>query len=260
VPQGVTDAIPASPVPRLTPTAGRREGLARLIAEGRVRSVFHPIVRLCDGEVHGHEALMRPLGGVPFDSVEDLFAFAESTDLLIDLETLCREQSIRSAARLDGAGLLFLNASTRAVEDPRWSSDALDVLLAQSGFRPRHVVVEITERVAIGRRDLFRKALETFKEHGYRVAVDDVGSGHASLQALAAIEPDFLKCDMSLVRGVDTDRSRQGLLESLRALAGRMGACMIAEGVEREEEREALVNIGIELGQGYLFHGREARS
>jgi EAL domain-containing protein (putative c-di-GMP-specific phosphodiesterase class I) len=259
VQQAVSDAMLMSLVQRQTLKAVRLEELTRLIAEGRVRSVFHPIVRLRDGKVIGHEALMRPLGGVPFDSVEDLFAFAESTELLLEFETLCREQAIRAAAELEGAGLLFLNASARAVEDSRWSSDALDVMLAESGFMPQNVVVEITERVAIGRRDAFQKALETFKEHGYRVAVDDVGSGHASLQALAAIQPDFLKCDMSLVRGIDRSRIKQGLLESLGMLAGKMGARLIAEGVEREEEREALVKIGIELGQGYLFHGNEAR-
>ena len=254
VQQGVTDAMLMSLVQRQSLEAVRLEELTRLIAEGNVRSVFHPIVRLGDGEVVGHEALTRPIGGVPFDSVEDLFAFAESTELLMEFEVLCRGAAIRGAATLAGRRLLFLNASARAVEDPNWSSRALDDLLAQNGLSPHDVVVEITERVGIERQDSFQKALTTFKSRGYRVAVDDVGAGHASLKALAAIQPDFLKFDTSLVRGIDRSRIKRGLVESLRMLADRMNARVIAEGVEREEERRVLIEAGVELGQGFLFH------
>lgn len=252
--QAITDAMLMSLVQRQSLQTVRLEELTRMITEERVRSVFHPIVRLADGAVIGHEALTRPLDGVPFDSVEDLFAFAETTELLMEFEMLCRSEAIRSAGHLDGRGLLFLNASARAVEDPKWSSGAVDELLAASGLAPSEVVIEITERVGIARQDSFQRALTAFKARGYRVAVDDVGSGHASLKALAAIQPDFLKCDVSLVRGVDRSRIKQGLLESLGLLAEKMNARVIAEGVEREEERETLVRLGIELGQGFLFH------
>src|SRR5207245_184872 len=83
-----------------------------------VRSVFQPIVRLADRQIIGHEALTRPVGGVSFDSVEELFAFAESTDLIMDFERLCRRTAIETAAKTPGLGLLFINASAQAVEDP----------------------------------------------------------------------------------------------------------------------------------------------
>ena len=102
-------------------------------------------------------------------------------------------------------------------------------------LRPSDVVIEITERVGIARQDSFQKALEAFKARGYRVAVDDVGAGHASLKALAAIQPDFLKFDVSLVRGIDRSRIKQARGVS-RLLADKMNARVIAEGVEREEE------------------------
>ena len=135
-----------------------------------------------------------------------------------------------------------------------YKRQAVDDLLAQSGFSPHDVVIEITERVGIESPEAFQKALTTFKSRGYRVAVDDVGAGHASLSSLAAIEPDFLKFDVSLIRGIDRSRIKQGLVSSLRLLADRMDARVVAEGVEREEEHRVLVDIGIELGQGFLFH------
>ncbi|MFI5183901.1 MAG: EAL domain-containing protein, partial [Vicinamibacteria bacterium] len=147
--------------------------------------------------------------------------------------------------------------SAPAVLDPEWFSGAMDAILAKSGMTPRDVVVEITERLAVGSHTGFQGALRKLKDRGYRVAIDDMGAGHASLQSLAAIEPDFLKFDVSLVRDIDKSSIKRSLLETLRGLAEKMNARVIAEGVEREGERATLVALGIELGQGFLFHREE---
>lgn len=252
--QAVADAMMMSLVEKEGIEASRRDELARMIAEGGVRAVFHPIVRLSTREVVGHEALTRPLTGTAFDSVEELFSFAESTDLIVEFERLCRATAIRSVARVPGRGLLFLNASARAVEDPEWGSGVTERQLAEAGLSPHDVVIEITERVAITRHDAFGAALRLFKERGYRVAVDDMGAGYSSLTALASIEPDFLKFDTSLVREIDRSSIKRSLLDSLRSLAEKIGARVIAEGIERPEELETLKGLGIELGQGFYFH------
>ena len=255
--QAVTDAVLVSLVEREGIEAVRREELSRLIGGGGVRTVFHPIVRLADEEIIGHEALTRPPGGLSFDSVEELFAFAESTEMLQDFERLCRRTAIASAADLPHPGLLFLNASPGAVEDPDWAGPAMESALAGSGFKPKDVVIEITERVAITRLDTFQRALRTFKERGYQVAVDDMGAGYSSLQSLASIQPDFLKFDVSLVRDIDRSSIKRSLLDSLRQLAIKIDARVIAEGVERVEEMATLLDLGIELAQGYHFHREE---
>ncbi len=252
--QAVHAAILMALVQRESADAERLDQLHRLISERRLSSAFHPIVRLRDGTHIGHEALTRPDDGIGFGSVEDLFAFAESTEYLLEFERLCRHTAIRSAAAVEALGLLFLNASPQAVEDPDWSDGGMDRLLRESGLSPGDVVVEITERTAVGRLDAFQAALKAFKARGYRVAVDDMGAGYASLQSLAAVEPDFLKFDTSLVRDIDRSSIKRGLLESLRALGDKIRAQVIAEGVEREEERATLLELGIELAQGYLFH------
>jgi len=252
--QAVADAMMMSLRERESIESARRAELQRLIDDRRVRSVFHPIVQIADRGVVGHEALTRPVGAHAFDSVEELFAFAERTELLGAFERLCRSTAIKSAAALQGRGLLFLNASARAVEDPEWSNGAVDALLAKSGMSPKDVVVELTERMAVTQVDTFSAVLRSFKARGYRVAVDDMGAGYASLQSLASIEPDFLKFDVSLVRDIDKSSIKQGLLESLRSLADKIRARVIAEGIEREEERKTLLSLGVELGQGFLFH------
>ena len=255
--QAVTDAVLVSLVEREGIEAVRREELARLIGDGGVRTVFHPVVRLADEQVIGHEALTRPPAGLSFDSVEELFAFAESTEMLQDFERLCRRTAIASAASLPSKGLLFLNASPGAVEDPDWAGPAMESALAASGLKPADIVIEITERVAISRHDTFQRALRAFKERGYQVAVDDMGAGYSSLQSLASIQPDFLKFDVSLVRDIDRSSIKRSLLDSLRQLAVKIDARVIAEGVERVEEMATLLDLGIELGQGYHFHREE---
>lgn len=252
--QAVVDAACSSLLEREGRDTLRRQELSRIIEERGVRTVFHPIVRLADMGVIGHEALTRPLRTGVFDSVEEMFAFAESTELLLDFERLCRATAIRSSAALPRGGLLFLNASARAVEDAQWSAGEVDALLLQAGLSPRDVVVEITERVAIASRSSFQEALRLFKQRGYRVAVDDMGAGYASLQALASVEPDFLKFDVSLVRDIDRSSIKRSLLESLRNLGEKIHARVIAEGVARAEERDTLLQLGVELAQGFLFH------
>jgi EAL domain-containing protein (putative c-di-GMP-specific phosphodiesterase class I) len=252
--QAVSDAVLMSLTAREGVEAARHDELARMLAMEGVRTVFHPIVRISDRVPVGFEALTRAVRPSSFDSVEELFAFAESTDMIVDFERLCRKTALRTAMALDATGLLFLNASAQAILDPEWLSPPTDELLSAIGRSPREIVIEVTERMAVGRHATFPEALRRLKAAGYRVAVDDMGAGHASLQALASIEPDFLKFDVTLVRDIDKSSIKRSLLETLRGLADKMKAQVIAEGIEREEERATLASLGIELGQGFLFH------
>jgi EAL domain-containing protein (putative c-di-GMP-specific phosphodiesterase class I) len=252
--QAVSEAVLMSLTTREGVEAARHDELARMLAMEGVRTVFHPIVRISDRVPVGYEALTRALRPSSFDSVEELFAFAESTEMIVDFERLCRKTALRTAGAIEAPGLLFLNASARAILDPEWLSPVTNDLLAGIGRSPREIVIEVTERMAVGRHATFPEALRRLKAAGYRVAVDDMGAGHASLQALASIEPDFLKFDVTLVRDIDKSSIKRSLLETLRGLADKMKAQVIAEGIEREEERETLAALGIELGQGFLFH------
>jgi len=225
-----------------------------MIARSAVRTVYHPIVRISDLSSIGVEALTRPVTQHSFESVEALFAFAEGTDRLLAFEGVCRRQAIRSATE---PGLLFVNCSARALEDPEWLSPEMLGLLAEAGRVPNQIVVEVTERVAVRRDMAFRAALRSLRERGFRFAIDDMGAGYSTLQTLADLEPDFLKFDVSLVRDIHRSRIKQSLLETLRSLAGKIRARVIAEGVETEEERQELQRLKIELGQGLLFRAEE---
>jgi EAL domain-containing protein (putative c-di-GMP-specific phosphodiesterase class I) len=233
-------------------TARRRE-LRRILQSKDILIRYQPIVRLGDGSVFGYEALSCGPEGDLFQNPEMLFSFAEKTDQIVDLERLCRTESVRGAARLPRGHKLFLNCSAHGITDAEGLSAALLGHAEGSGLAPADVVLEITERVAVTAWNEFRRRIDSLREMGFRVAIDDMGAGYSSLHSVAEVDPDFLKFDIALVRDIHLSPIKKGLLESLCLLAERIDAQVIAEGVEKEEEFETLREMKVPFGQGYLF-------
>jgi EAL domain-containing protein (putative c-di-GMP-specific phosphodiesterase class I) len=119
---------------------------------------------------------------------------------------------------------------------------------------PRQVVIEITERTAIKDYPAFRERLRAFRDRGYRFAVDDAGSGYAGLGSIANLEPDFIKLDISLITGIDSNPIKQRLVETMVRFANHQGAKVIAEGVERAEEFNTVKRLGVHLVQGFFIN------
>jgi len=234
---------------------GRLAELLQLLDRRELTIRYQPIVRLADGTVHGYEALALPHAGGGFETAEMLFTFAEESGRVVELDRLCRREALASAAGLCdiGGGIrLFLNASAPAFGEGDFAAELAEGA-REVGLEPREIVVEVTERVAITEWRAFRRCLTEIRRHGIEVAIDDMGSGYSSLQAVAEIEPDYLKFDCSLTLDVHRSRIKRDLLESLVHLAGKIGARTVAEGLEGVEEFEAVCAMGIEYGQGYLF-------
>jgi EAL domain-containing protein (putative c-di-GMP-specific phosphodiesterase class I) len=231
----------------------RKAGLQQIIADGDVRTLVHPIFRLKDLAVVGYEALSRGPENSEFERPDKLFKVAYDADLVITLERLCRKRAFEIAERLPEGRMLFINIEPEAVADPELRDIMFTTLLADSQVKPEHVVFEITERTAINDFAAFRATLEYLRTLGFHVAVDDGGAGYGSLQCLAEVRPDWLKIDISLIRGVDTDSVRRSLVSSMAMFAERMGVKLVAEGIERPEELKVVRELGIEYGQGFLF-------
>ncbi len=227
--------------------------LGRLLAASDLHVNYQPIVHLVDGTVHGFEALSSgPSGGV-FESSEVLFAFAEETQSITHLERLCRERALAGFQVAATDRRLFVNSSSYGVADPELRSGAFRRRLAAAGLEAKDVVFELTERVAITEWLPFRRVLDELREMGFRIAIDDVGAGYSSLKSIAEIEPDYLKFDLSLVRDLHASKIKRDMLAALSELARKIGAEVIAEGIEREEEFHTLREMGVTLGQGFLL-------
>ncbi|MEO6877067.1 MAG: EAL domain-containing protein, partial [Gemmatimonadaceae bacterium] len=244
--RGIRDAANAS---RSIEERERGRRVADLRSSLRDRGVYidyHPIVVTDTLEIFGYEALAR---GVmrSLRSPEVMFDVAAEADLIWELSRLCRSRAIEGVeTRLRPNELLFLNVDPHDFSDPAFNENEVK--------HPERVVIEITERTAIKDYPKFRERLKIFRERGFRFAVDDAGSGYAGLGSIANLEPDFIKLDISLINGIDTNFIKQNLVETMVKFSNDHGAMVIAEGVEKSEEFEAVKALGVHLVQGFFLH------
>ena len=251
--RGIQDA--RDQVTRKTVRAEIRGGelLQDAIARRDISPVFQPVFDLATGDMIGMEALSRGPRGSEFESGETLFSLAERTELLIPLERVCRQRSLEAVAPAPAPRQIFLNLSPAAASDPEFLGPFFLDQVASLGLSPDRIVLEITERTYAVYEGLFREVLSRFRQQGFRIAVDDVGTGYSNLTSLAEIEPDYLKFDNVFVRGIDRRRTKQDLLEALMSFARKMKTKVIAEGIETREELKVLQSLGVPYGQGFLL-------
>lgn len=216
--------------------------LRELIASAAVRTVFQPVVRLTDRAVVGYEALTRFTDG---SSPLQRFAEAERVGLAVDLERAAVASAISASAALPAGPWLSINISPAVLPQLRQLASLTD-----GAHRP--LVVEITERMAIEDYGAARRLLRRHLPHA-RIAVDDAGAGFASLRHIAELRPAIVKLDMQLVRNVHRDPAREALVAGMVHFAAASGCELIAEGIETEQERAALMRLGVDLGQGFLL-------
>ncbi|MEE9608477.1 MAG: EAL domain-containing protein, partial [Myxococcota bacterium] len=234
-------------------TRRRRRRLFELVLQGRVRSVYEPIVDVTTRTVFAYEALARGPEGSELHSPAALFASASEQDLLFQLDCLCRRSALDGARDLPGGAKLFVNVRPTTIHDPSFRADALSRTLEKCKLRPSDVVFEISEQESIGNFEIFREVRDYYGELGFQIALDDVGAAYASLEAVLELTPEFIKVDRAFVKGIDQDPGRQELLRALSSVADRLNARIIAEGLDKLEELETLAELGIPLGQGWLF-------
>jgi diguanylate cyclase (GGDEF)-like protein len=224
-----------------------------LIGRSAFNILYQPIVSLRTGHTLGWESFIRGPKGSYFHDPESIFCFAEDAGLLQDVEMLSWRLAMRDAGELGPEQKLFLNVHPRSFENFAFMDEAIH-LVERAGLSPQKVVIEITERHDITDLAKFRKILKACRDAGFLIAIDDVGSGFSCLQAIAEIRPDFIKLSNSLVQGIHQDRARYILLETFANFAEKIGCSIIAEGIEGEADLKSLIQIGIQLGQGYFFH------
>ncbi len=219
----------------------QRRQIREVISERRFHPVYQPIVDMATGEVLGHEALTRFADNVAPNLV---YRAAAEAGLGQELELATLEAALDGAPRQDGR-FLDVNVSPAVI----MSGEPLARLLRRAA---RDVILEITEHVQVDDYVALRTALEQLGD-GVRFAVDDAGAGFASLRHILELSPSHVKLDRGLVSRIHTDPARQALVAGLVHFAGRVGLSLIAEGVETTFERDALLQLGVRTGQGYLF-------
>src|SRR5207342_1061647 len=182
-----------------------------------------------------------------------MFEAAEATGRTGELDIACLGTVMETAARLRLPGSLTVNLSPRTLERDDFSVHALLRMIDRFGLDPRQIVLELTEREAVEDIGRLRQAVEACRVAGIRVAVDDVGAGNAGLRLLSQLRFDIVKIDMSLVQGGALHNASLEIMRTLRDLADRWGALVVAEGIETPAQLDVVRSLGIGAGQGYLL-------
>jgi len=228
------------------------EEMEWIIANNMLVTYYQSIVNLEDYSIIGFEALNRAKDSAYFPNAEYFFAFALETDLLFDLERLCRLNAVRNFEKLDDYRL-FINFAPKSIYDPELFSENFLEEIEKKELSPESVVFEITERLSVIDFPSFKEAIDRLRGMGFGIAIDDMGTGFSTLQSVAEIGPDFLKYDMALVRNIHKDHIKQAILETLVPFAEKINATIIAEGIENPEDLRTLKSMGVRYGQGFLL-------
>jgi diguanylate cyclase (GGDEF)-like protein len=225
----------------------RTQALDQTIAERRCKFVYQPIVHADSHQPFAYEALCRPTHP-EFPHPGALFETAELTGRVVPLGRVVREGAVKALEVLPEGTTLFVNLHPLELNDPEFSS--IEPFMARWAGQ---VVFELTEVAAIRHHGRVRDIIRMLRARGFRVALDDLGAGYSGLNALAQLEPDFVKLDMELVRRLPSDARTRRLVKHVLEFADEEGMTAIAEGIETEEERSIITELGCPLLQGYYF-------
>jgi len=230
----------------------RRRLFAQILKEERIDVVYQPIIQLKSANYFGFEALSRGPKGTMYESPVNLFHDAETFNCLYELEKLCHELAVKHAGPQLRDRYLFLNACPEILHASNHKRGRTRAILQEYGVDFSRVVLELTERTAIEDYNSFRETLNYYRNQGFLIAIDDAGAGYSSLQAIAELQPEFVKLDISLIHDINRDITKKALVETMIDFAYKINSQVIAEGIETNEELEILMDIGCNLAQGYL--------
>ncbi|QCT01614.1 EAL domain/GGDEF domain protein [Paenibacillus algicola] len=241
----------------------RYHALRGMIRDQSLTTYFQPVISLQEGSPLGYEVLNRPPASSLFPNTEAFYDFIGHTDQVFAFERASRDLSFnRFCAALTRSDkprdtVIFINIHPQVLLDTNYRSGETLQLLSRYGLSPKQVVFELTEKQAVHDYVEFERILYHYRAQGFRVAIDDAGSGYNSLKAIVSLKPEFIKLDKSLIRNVHQCPNQQRIVKLLQEFAAESGTHIIAEGIEAREEFVFLQQEGIEYGQGYAI-GRPA--
>lgn len=241
----------------LASTLSVRSDLADLfddiIRHGRLTPNFQPIVDLQKGTIIGYESLIRGPSDSLLHPPSVLFETAIRLNRLVELELLCRDINIEFFARLKLPGKLFLNISPKALTQPSFPRGFTKQSLENHGLASDRLVIELTEDFPIFDINPVREVLEHYRNSGFQVALDDLGTAYAGLRLWSELKPEYVKFDKFFIQSINRDPHKKYLIQNLQEVAANIGCLTIAEGVETIEEYYTVQALGVTYGQGYYF-------
>lgn len=229
--------------------------IENIITNNSYKSLFQPMYAGQSTELMAVEALFRGIDeNGSLISPAHLFELARRARMTFQADLAARRSAVTMAA---AGGLqdlnLFINFNPTSIYDPAYCLRSTVSTITDLGFKPSNIVFEVTETERVTNLDHLRGILAFYRRSGFKIALDDVGSGYSGLNLLKELQPDYMKIDMHLVRDIDIDPFRQSIVTHIVAIARENGIKVVAEGIETHEEWNWMKKVGIDLFQGYLF-------
>jgi len=234
-----------------------REILDKILESEFITPTYQPIVSLKDGTIFGYEALSRISEKDIEMDIGRLFKVADKMNKSWELEVLCRTKALKNFTPIKGENngekKLFLNVNPNVINDDKFKEGFTKARLNEYGLNFNNIIFEITERVSVFDNKMFLNSIEHYRKQKYEIAIDDVGAGYSGLNTIAAIRPNIIKLDINLIRDIDKDETKQFLCKAMVDFCKNSNILLIAEGVETEEELKTVINLNVDLGQGYFL-------
>jgi EAL domain-containing protein (putative c-di-GMP-specific phosphodiesterase class I) len=226
---------------------------------------FQPIVELKTGQIHEYECLFRPEMPMLPQSISSVVGAAIHTNRAIELDQFIVAAVLERTGKIEAASRdanrtpqrYAINLSPTSLLDPSFEASLIATMVRDAGLDPARITIECTEQQAVAEIEPMRRQVKALRRLGFGFAVDDAGAGYASFSLVAALRPSIIKIDREIAHGVAHDDAKQALVEAFVSFGARLGARLVAEGIDTRADFAMLTTMGVDFGQGYLI-GRPA--
>ncbi|MDD3375561.1 MAG: EAL domain-containing protein [Candidatus Omnitrophica bacterium] len=225
--------------------------LRRIIDEKLITPFFQPIYLLKPFKLYGLEVLSRPPMQSILSNPEMLFEAALRFGFYKELEMTCWKKAFEVLSSGSYSNRIFLNCNPYLVESAEFLT--IKSLISDYNISSKDVVLEITERSGITDYRMFFDRLREYQKDGLCVAIDDVGGGYASFESIVEISPNLVKIDISIIRDLDKNPLKASVVKFIIGFCKENNIISVAEGIERKEELDVLLDLGVDAGQGYFL-------
>lgn len=226
--------------------------LRRIMETEELVPHFQPVFKFQPFEFYGFEILTRASTQGVLANPEAFFKAALQYGMYTELEILSWNVALNVVSKLLNKQKIFLNCNPYLIESIEL--ERVKEIFDKNGIPLQNVILEITERSAISNFKLFYDRLRSYRDLGFRFAVDDVGGGYASLESIVETKPEMVKIDRHIISNIDADSFKQSIVKFIVSFCKENGILSIAEGIERPEELQIVKDLGVDAGQGYYLY------
>ncbi|MBY4677129.1 EAL domain-containing protein [Marinobacterium arenosum] len=231
----------------------RRRPLVDLMKEEALTALFQPIIDIQNGYIVGHKALIRGPEKSEYRRLDQLLRLAQGLELTHELEQVVQDLCIKLFPKASRGGKIFLNIGPTTILDIAQPLETMATYLNKNKLSLDNIVVELSAKHPLNQCSQTVNFIKHYRDGGVQIAISDLAVGDAGLKSWYALQPNYVKIDKYLIRGVDLDPVKRNFVMSIMNMARKTQSQIIAEGIETVEELRTLQLMGIDYGQGYLL-------